>query len=134
MAVRSSKFWHGDVSAKLVFPLSNNYTQNKEKAQGICTAVVLVLCWLAAPHGTVWVALTWGLGQLVGGAAGYVISAVAAPIHDGERVVAAVNVNTHAAETTVERLTEHHLPLLLRTAGEIGADLARLRTLPQVVG
>ena len=61
------------------------------------------------------------------------IRSVAAPIRDGERVIAAVNVNTHAAETTVERLTEHHLPLLLRTAGEIGADFARLRTLPQVV-
>jgi IclR family pca regulon transcriptional regulator len=61
------------------------------------------------------------------------IRSVAAPIRDGERVVAAVNVNTHAAETSVERLTEHHLPLLLRAAGEIGADFARLRSLPQVV-
>ena len=48
-------------------------------------------------------------------------------------MIAAVNVNTHAAETPVEQLTDHHLPLLLRTAGEIGADFARLRTLPQVV-
>jgi IclR family pca regulon transcriptional regulator len=62
------------------------------------------------------------------------IRSVAAPIRDGERVVAAVNVNTHAAETTVEELTEHHLPLLLRAAGEIGADFARVRSLPQVVG
>jgi IclR family pca regulon transcriptional regulator len=62
------------------------------------------------------------------------IRSVAAPVNDGERVVAAVNVNTHAAETTVERLTDHHLPLLLRTAGAIGADLARLRSLPHVVG
>jgi IclR family pca regulon transcriptional regulator len=61
------------------------------------------------------------------------IRSVAAPIRDGERVVAAVNVNTHAAETTVEQLTGHHLPLLLRAAGEIGADFARLRTLPQMV-
>jgi len=61
------------------------------------------------------------------------IRSIAAPIHDGDRVVAAVNVNTHAAETSVEHLTEHHLPLLLRTAGEIGADLSRLRSLPQVV-
>ena len=61
------------------------------------------------------------------------IRSVAAPIRDGERVIASVNVNTHAAETTVEQLTEHHLPLLLRTAGEIGADFARLRSLPQVV-
>ena len=62
------------------------------------------------------------------------IRSVAAPIRDGERVIAAVNVNTHAAETSVERLTDHHLPLLLRAAGEIGADFARLRSLPQVVG
>jgi IclR family pca regulon transcriptional regulator len=61
------------------------------------------------------------------------IRSVAAPIRGGERVTAAVNVNTHAAETTVEQLTEHHLPLLLRTAGEIGADFVRLRTLPQMV-
>jgi IclR family transcriptional regulator, pca regulon regulatory protein len=61
------------------------------------------------------------------------IRSIAAPVRDGERVVAAVNVNTHAAETTVERLLDHHLPLLLRTAGEIGADFARLRSLPQVV-
>jgi IclR family pca regulon transcriptional regulator len=61
------------------------------------------------------------------------IRSVAAPIRDGARVVAALNVNTHAAETSVERLLDHHLPLLLRTAGDIGADLARLRTLPHVV-
>jgi IclR family pca regulon transcriptional regulator len=61
------------------------------------------------------------------------IRSVAAPIRDGERVVAAVNVNTHAAETSVEQLTERHLPLLLRTAGEIGADFARLRSLPRVM-
>jgi IclR family pca regulon transcriptional regulator len=61
------------------------------------------------------------------------IRSVAAPIRDGARVVAALNVNTHAAETSVELLLDHHLPLLLRTAGDIGADLARLRTLPHVV-
>jgi IclR family pca regulon transcriptional regulator len=61
------------------------------------------------------------------------IRSIAAPIRDGEGVIAAVNVNTHAAETTVERLTDHHLPLLLRAAGEIGADFARLRSMPQVV-
>jgi IclR family transcriptional regulator, pca regulon regulatory protein len=61
------------------------------------------------------------------------IRSIAAPIRDGAGVIAAVNVNTHAAETTVERLTDHHLPLLLRAAGEIGADFARLRSLPLVV-
>jgi IclR family pca regulon transcriptional regulator len=51
------------------------------------------------------------------------IRSVAAPIRDGEgRVVAAVNVNAHAAETPMETLVEHHLPLLLRAASAISAD------------
>ncbi|MTD57220.1 IclR family transcriptional regulator domain-containing protein [Amycolatopsis pithecellobii] len=51
------------------------------------------------------------------------IRSVAAPIRDGDgTVVAAVNVNAHAAETTMETLVEHHLPLLLRTASAISAD------------
>jgi IclR family pca regulon transcriptional regulator len=61
------------------------------------------------------------------------IRSVAAPLRDGEgRVVAALNVNCHAAETTVDYLLEHHLPLLLHTAGEISADFARLQTVPHV--
>jgi IclR family pca regulon transcriptional regulator len=47
-------------------------------------------------------------------------------------VIAAVNVNAHAAETSVDHLVEHHLPLLLRTAGHISADFARLHTVPHV--
>jgi IclR family transcriptional regulator, pca regulon regulatory protein len=51
------------------------------------------------------------------------IRSVAAPIRDGDgHVIAAVNVNAHAAETTVDTLVDHHLPLLLRTASAIGAD------------
>lgn len=51
------------------------------------------------------------------------IRSVAAPIRDGDgRVVAAVNVNAHAAETSMERLVDHHLPLLQRTASAISAD------------
>ncbi|MFJ8812271.1 IclR family transcriptional regulator domain-containing protein [Amycolatopsis thermoflava] len=51
------------------------------------------------------------------------IRSVAAPIRDGDgRVVAAVNVNAHAAETTMDTLIGHHLPLLLKTAGAIGSD------------
>ncbi|TNC26916.1 IclR family transcriptional regulator domain-containing protein [Amycolatopsis alkalitolerans] len=51
------------------------------------------------------------------------IRSVAAPIRDGEgKVVAAVNVNAHAAETTMETLVDHHLPLLLRAASAISAD------------
>ncbi|HWC79990.1 MAG TPA: IclR family transcriptional regulator C-terminal domain-containing protein [Pseudonocardiaceae bacterium] len=61
------------------------------------------------------------------------IRSVAAPLRDGAgRVIAAVNVNVHAAETPVDRLVGHHLPLLLRAAGEISADFARRDTVPQV--
>ncbi|MFC6085951.1 IclR family transcriptional regulator domain-containing protein [Sphaerisporangium aureirubrum] len=61
------------------------------------------------------------------------IRSVAAPLRDGDgRVIAALNVNAHAAETPVEKLAEEHLPLLLRTAGAIGADWARHQSVPQV--
>lgn len=50
MAVRG-KFWQGDVAAKQVFPLSNDYTQNKEKAQGICTAASLAWAKACLKHG-----------------------------------------------------------------------------------
>lgn len=61
------------------------------------------------------------------------IRSVAAPLRDGSgRVIAALNVNTHAAETPVEHLVGHHLPLLLHTAGEISADFARCAAVPQV--
>ncbi|GGP75154.1 IclR family transcriptional regulator domain-containing protein [Saccharothrix coeruleofusca] len=62
------------------------------------------------------------------------IRSIAAPLRDGAgRVVAGVNVTCHAAETSVERMVEHHLPLLLHTAGEISADFARLDTAPHAV-
>jgi IclR family transcriptional regulator, pca regulon regulatory protein len=62
------------------------------------------------------------------------IRSVAAPLRDGSgRVVAAVNVNTHAAETPVARLLEDHLPLLLQVAGDISADFARLDAVPHVI-
>ena len=61
------------------------------------------------------------------------IRSVAAPLRDGNgRVIAGINVNCHSAETTVERLLDHHLPLLLQTAGDISADFARLETVPHV--
>jgi IclR family pca regulon transcriptional regulator len=47
-------------------------------------------------------------------------------------VIAGINVNCHAAETSVNHLLEHHLPLLLQTAGDIGADFARRAALPKV--
>jgi IclR family pca regulon transcriptional regulator len=62
------------------------------------------------------------------------IRSVAAPLRDGSgRVVAALNVNAHAGETSVERLTKEHLPALLAAAAEVSADFARLATLPRVV-
>jgi len=62
------------------------------------------------------------------------IRSVATPLRDGSgRIIAALNVNAHAAETTVEQLVEHHLPLLLHAAGEISADFARLESVPHVV-
>ncbi len=61
------------------------------------------------------------------------IRSVAAPLRDGEgRVIASVNVNTHAAETPVEVLTGEYLPLLLQTAGAISADWAACQSAPQV--
>ncbi|MBB4910112.1 IclR family transcriptional regulator domain-containing protein [Actinophytocola algeriensis] len=61
------------------------------------------------------------------------IRSVAAPLRDGHgRVVGALNVNTHAAETTVDELLGHHLPLLLTAASDISADFARLATVPHV--
>ena len=61
------------------------------------------------------------------------IRSIAAPLRDGSgRVIAGVNVNCHAAETTVEYLLDHHLPLLLHAAGEISADFARVESAPHV--
>jgi IclR family transcriptional regulator, pca regulon regulatory protein len=61
------------------------------------------------------------------------IRSIAAPLRDGSgRVIAGVNVNCHAAETSVEYLLEHHLPHLLQTAGDISADFARLETAPHI--
>ncbi|CAM3414258.1 IclR family transcriptional regulator C-terminal domain-containing protein [Kibdelosporangium persicum] len=62
------------------------------------------------------------------------IRSVAAPIRNGEgRTIAAVNVNAHAAETSIEHLVEDHLPLLLRAAGAISADWAAWEARPIAV-
>ena len=61
------------------------------------------------------------------------IRSVAAPLRDGNgRVIAAMNVTVHAAETPVETLTGEYLPLLLRTAGAISADWAACQAVPEV--
>jgi IclR family transcriptional regulator, pca regulon regulatory protein len=46
------------------------------------------------------------------------------------RVFAAMNVTVHAAETSGATLTGDHLPLLLQTAGEVSADVARCQAVP----
>jgi IclR family pca regulon transcriptional regulator len=61
------------------------------------------------------------------------IRSVATGVRDGDgRVVAAINVTVHAAETSVETLLEQHLPRLLRTAADIGHDWALTASVPAV--
>jgi IclR family transcriptional regulator, pca regulon regulatory protein len=61
------------------------------------------------------------------------IRSVAAPLRDGSgRVIAALNVNAHAAETSVDKLTRDYLPPLLQAAGAVSADWARYLAVPQV--
>ena len=53
------------------------------------------------------------------------VRSVAVPVRDGTGAVrAAMNVTVHAAETSAERLLDEHLPLLLRTAGDVSAEWA----------
>ena len=60
------------------------------------------------------------------------IRSIAAPLRDGSgRVIAALNVTVHAAETSVDTLRTAYLPLLVQTASEISADFARRDQLPQ---
>ncbi len=62
------------------------------------------------------------------------IRSIATGVRDGDgRVVAAINVTVHAAETPVETLTGEYLPLLLRTAADIGHDWAMLQSVPSKV-
>ena len=62
------------------------------------------------------------------------IRSVAAPLRDGSgRVIAALNVTVHAAETSVDTLLGDYLPLLLQAASRISADFALRDALPQAV-
>ena len=62
------------------------------------------------------------------------IRSVAVPVlGPGGVVAAAMNVTTHAAETSVERLLGEHLPLLLETAAAIGDEWSHLARLPSVL-
>ena len=61
------------------------------------------------------------------------IRSVAAPLRDGSgRVIAALNVTVHAAETPLEVLTAEYLPMLLTAAGAISADWAACQAPPQL--
>ena len=61
------------------------------------------------------------------------VRSVAAPVRDGTGTVrAAMNVTVHAAETTVDTLLHDHLPLLLRTAGDVSAEWALWQGRPHV--
>ena len=61
------------------------------------------------------------------------IRSIAAPVRDGaNHVVAALNVTVHAAETSIEILTEKYLPLLLQTAASISTDWARWQCRSQI--
>ncbi|HET6484115.1 MAG TPA: IclR family transcriptional regulator C-terminal domain-containing protein, partial [Actinoplanes sp.] len=63
------------------------------------------------------------------------IRSVATGIRDGDgRVIAALNVTVHAAETSIETLVEDHLPKLLRTAADIGHDWSLSAAMPAVTG
>lgn len=62
------------------------------------------------------------------------IRSVAAPLRDGAGAVfAALNVNVHAGETSLETLTKQHLPVLLTAAADVSGDFARLATIPHAV-
>ncbi|MET0233547.1 MAG: IclR family transcriptional regulator C-terminal domain-containing protein [Kibdelosporangium sp.] len=62
------------------------------------------------------------------------IRSVAAPIRNGQgETIAAVNVNAHAAETSIDHLADDHLPLLLRTASAISAGWAAWEGRPLAV-
>ena len=61
------------------------------------------------------------------------IRSVAVPLRDGDgTVIAALNVNSHAAETPLDVLIGQHLPLLIQAAGAISADWAACHGAPQV--
>jgi len=61
------------------------------------------------------------------------IRSVAVPLRDGDgTVIAAINVNSHAAETPLDVLIGRHLPLLIQAAGAISADWAACHGAPQV--
>ena len=62
------------------------------------------------------------------------IRSIAAPVRGSDgRVLAAVNITVHAAETPLSTVLDEHLPRLLRAASEMSADVARRDRVPQVL-
>jgi IclR family transcriptional regulator, pca regulon regulatory protein len=62
------------------------------------------------------------------------IRSIASGVRDGDgRVVAAINVTVHAAETSVDTLLDDHLPRLLRTAADISHDWSLTAAVPAVL-
>lgn len=62
------------------------------------------------------------------------IRSVAAPLRDGNgKVIAALNVNVHSAETSIEDLLANYLPLLLKTAASISAEWSLVQSAPQTL-
>jgi IclR family pca regulon transcriptional regulator len=61
------------------------------------------------------------------------VRSVAVPVRDGAGAVrAAMNVTVHAAETSVQRLLTEHLPALLATAAQVGAEWALWQSRPHI--
>ncbi|WP_299051844.1 IclR family transcriptional regulator C-terminal domain-containing protein [uncultured Nocardioides sp.] len=59
------------------------------------------------------------------------VRSAAVGVRDGTGTVrAAMNVTVHAAETSRERLVDEHLPLLVRTAGDVSAEWALWQSRP----
>jgi len=59
------------------------------------------------------------------------VRSVAVPVHDAAGSVrATMNVTVHAAETSIQTLVGHHLPLLRAAAAALEADWARRAALP----
>ena len=60
------------------------------------------------------------------------VRSVAVPVRDRDGVRAAMNVTVHAAETSVDRLVNEHLPRLQNAAAAISADWALWQSRPHV--
>lgn len=59
------------------------------------------------------------------------IRSVAVPVRSPDGgVLAAMNVNAHAAETSLDRLVSEHLPHLMRAAADLGVDYALRARIP----